>query len=404
MAAPASWWVSLGLPLRLPGPRCWPSTRAVLSAVSVLLWLAGPVLLAAVGALSTAAPAHGQTPPDTSIRPILCERVASHPQTGIVVGLLEADGARRYIACGGSGRSDIALDSLAVFEIGSITKVFTGALLADLAEQGRVALTDPVADYLPDSVRVPARNGRQITLLDLATQRSGLPRLPSNLRPRNALNPYADYSVSQLYLFLSGYTLTRDPGAQFEYSNLGVGLLGLALARAAGTSWPELVRERILAPLQLRMTGVSLTPEMQAHATTGHNALDREVPYWDLPTFAGAGALRSTAADMLRFAAANLDPGDAPLTKTLRLTHQPRADAGSAALQIGLNWLIAHPYSRDIIWHNGGTGGFHAFIGLEPATGRAVVVLANSSRSIDDIGLHVLDPRLPLAGQPATGQ
>ena len=119
----------------------------------------------------------------------------------------------------GTGRP---LDGNTVFEIGSISKVFTALVLADMVRKGELALEDPVAKYLPDTVKVPARNGRQITLLDLATQSSGLPRMPTNFTPKDPANPYADYTIRQLYDFLSGYQLPRDPGERYEYSNLGL--------------------------------------------------------------------------------------------------------------------------------------------------------------------------------------
>src|SRR5262249_55292167 len=177
-------------------------------------------------------------PSDSAVRALLASRVQTFPDTGkhgtgIVVGLLDASGRRRILAVG--------VDSNGVFEIGSITKTFTATALADMVEHGEVGLDDPVAKYLPDSVHVPTRNGKQITLLDLATQSSGLPRMPSNMTPQDPMNPYADYSVQQMYAFLAGYQLTRDIGASYEYSNLGVGLLGHALALKAGTSYETLV-------------------------------------------------------------------------------------------------------------------------------------------------------------------
>jgi len=127
------------------------------------------------------------------------------------------------------------MDGNTIFEVGSVTKVFTSLLLADMAQRGQVALTDPVAkSTCLLGLKMPERNGRQISLEDLATHTSGLPRLPSNLSPKDAANPYADYSIEQLYQFLSGYQLTRDIGPQYEYSNLGGGLLGHVLARRAG--------------------------------------------------------------------------------------------------------------------------------------------------------------------------
>ena len=123
-----------------------------------------------------------------------------------------------------------------------------------------VKLDDPVKNYLPSGVNVPERNGKQITLLDLATHTSGLPRMPGNFTPRDASNPYADYTVAKLYGFLSGYQLTREIGAKFEYSNLGLGLLGQALTQRAGMDYEALVRDRIAGPLRLESTRVVLTP------------------------------------------------------------------------------------------------------------------------------------------------
>ena len=234
-------------------------------------------------------------PSDSAVRALLESRVKTFPDTGrhgegIVVGLLDPSGARRIIAVG--------VDQAAVFEIGSITKTFTASILADMVDHGEVRLDDPVAKYLPPSVRVPSRNGKQITLLDLATQSSGLPRMPSNFTPKDSLNPYADYTVQQMYAFLSSYALTRDVGAEYEYSNLGVGLLGHALALKAGTSYEALVRQRILGPLGMHETAITLTPALRARLAPGHEIDGRVVPNWDLPTFAGAGALRSTVRDM----------------------------------------------------------------------------------------------------------
>ena len=157
-----------------------------------------------------------------------------------------------------------------MFEIGSITKVFTAAILADMVARGQVRLDDPVAQLLPATVKVPSRNGRRITLLDLATQSSGLPRLPTNFAPKDSANPYADYGDQQLYDFLSGYELPRDPGATYEYSNLGMGLLGHALARKAGMSYEQLVSRRVLAPLGMKETAITLSPALRPRLVPGH--------------------------------------------------------------------------------------------------------------------------------------
>ena len=261
-------------------------------------------LVGAAMAQTNTAPA---IPPDSEIRKILRDRIdADHQSVGIVVGVIEPTG-NRIVAYGNLEKGDKrTLNGDTVFEIGSVTKVFTSLLLADMAQRGEVALTDPVAKYLPPGVKMPERGGRSITLEDLSTHTSGLPRLPTNFTPKDPANPYADYSVDQLYQFLSSYTLTRDIGAQYEYSNLGGGLLGHVLARRAGMDYEALVRTRILDPLKMSSTRITLSPELKQRMAVGHNAALEAVPNWDVPTLPGAGALRSSTNDMLTFLAAEL--------------------------------------------------------------------------------------------------
>ena len=314
---------------------------------------------------------------------------------------MECAAQTRIVAAGDPGAGKLPLDGNTVFEIGSISKVFTSTLLALMAEEGTVRLDDPVQKYLPASVRVPARDGKVITLELLAEQRSGLPRLPDNMHPADSANPYADYSEAQLYEFLSRYQLPRDPGAEFEYSNLGVGLLGHALARAAGTSYEELARKRICEPLGMTHTAITLTPWMRDHLALGHDPAGNVVENWDLPTLAGAGAIRSTAMDMLKFVDANLHPERGPLGRAMAMAQRERAPAGPG-MSIGLNWLIAHIGADTIVWHNGGTGGCRSFVGMMPSRRAGVVVLTNSGGvGADDIGMHLLNADLPLAPKPA---
>ena len=339
-----------------------------------------------------------QMPTDAEVRAMLLRRVSMGKNPGIVVGIYE-NGTTRIIAMGRSSAPNDSLDGNTVFEIGSITKVFTSTLLADMVARHLVTLDDPVAKYLPANLRVPSRNGRSITLLDLATQHSGLPRLPDNMKPADPDNPYADYTREQMYEFLSRYELPRDPGETFEYSNLGVGLLGDALSLRAGTSYEALVIDRILAPLGMRDTRITLTPVMQSRLAHGYDARGYATKNWDLPALAGAGALRSTANDMLRFAAAALGaPGTPPaVAAALADAERPRRDLGNdGKAQIGLNWFTARGGSVEIVWHNGGTGGYRSFLGLDKARRRAVVVLTNSAVGVDDVGRHLLDASLPL--------
>jgi D-alanyl-D-alanine-carboxypeptidase/D-alanyl-D-alanine-endopeptidase len=322
-------------------------------------------------------------------------RVDHGYNVGIVVGIVNPQGTTYY----GYGKTAISGDEhpneLTVFEIGSITKVFTSILLADMVERGEVALDDPIERYLPDSVTVPTRNGRSITLEDLATQTSGLPRMPNNFAPADAANPYADYSVQQMYDFLSNHTLQRDIGAQYEYSNYAVGLLGHILTLRAGMSYEELVEERIADVLGMPDTRITLTPEMRSRLAVGHSG-SQEVANWDIPTLAGAGALRSTARDMLVFIAANLGLAETPLRAALEMTHEARHEAGSPQMHIGLGWHIRTAGDHEVIWHNGGTGGYRSFAGFVRETGTGVVVLTNTNMSADDIGLHLLDASVPL--------
>jgi D-alanyl-D-alanine-carboxypeptidase/D-alanyl-D-alanine-endopeptidase len=340
---------------------------------------------------------------DSDIRQILAERIdKDHQSVGIVVGVIEPTG-RRVDAFGALDKADKrTLDGDTVFEIGSVTKVFTSLLLADMVQRGEVALTDPVAKYLPAGVKMPERGGKQITLQDLATHTSGLPRLPSNLAPKDPANPYADYTVEQLYRFLSSYQLTRDIGSQYEYSNLSGGLLGHVLALRAGMSYEQLLRSRILEPLGMNSTGITLTEDMKARLSAGHNQSMENVANWDLPTLPGAGALRSTANDMLTFVAANLGYTKSPLAPAMAAMLKVRRPTGMPGVEIALGWHISTRDGHEIIWHNGGTGGYRSFIGFDLSRRIGVVALSNAETDtgVDDIGQHLLDTSVPLYQAP----
>ncbi len=361
------------------------------SSMIVILFLCAARFLRAAEAL----------PSDSEIEAILRERIDIGKQSvGIVVGLVDEKGPR-IIRYGKLSRdSDHTVDGDTVFEIGSATKTFTGLLLADAVERGEMKLDDPISKYLPPTVKVPTRNGRQITLLDLATHTSGLPRMPDNFAPKDAANPYADYTAEQMYAFLSGYTLPRDIGATYEYSNLGAGLLGHILALKAGTNYEALVVDRICRPLGMTNTQITLSSELKTHLATGHNAAGEPVANWDFSALAGAGALRSTANDLLKFVAANLGLTRSDLWPAMQLAQAPRRDVSSPAMpdtQIGLCWHVSNKFGTEVIWHNGGTAGYHSFIGFDQKKRRGVVVLSNEANFIDDIGFHLLEPKYPLA-------
>jgi len=357
------------------------------------------VFLFALVILGSAAASAQHFPSDENLMTLIQSRVDEGRAVGIVLGLMEADGTTRIVSYGDAGSYARPLGEKSVFEIGSITKVFTGILLADMAARGEVSLTDPVAKYLPEGVTMPSRGGREITLLDLSTHYSALPRLPDNFSPSDAANPYADYTVKQMYTFLSGYELTRDIGSEHEYSNLGVGLLGHVLARVSGGSYESLVRERILKPLGMTRTGIVLDEDMQNWMANGHDQEGNVVALWDIPTFAGAGALRSDAGDMLVFLAANTGPAETQLERSMRDSHEEQQRLNESRA-IGLNWVVQYVEDEKILWHNGGTGGFRTFIGFDPAKSVAVIVLTNSGHGADDIGFHLINPGMPLAEPP----
>ncbi len=344
----------------------------------------------------------GPIPTEAEIRGILANRIDEQKRSvGIVVGVVEA-GERRIV-----GHGQLATDSPTgvngdtVFEIGSITKAFTAILLADLVGAGAVDFEMPVQRLLGPDVTVPTRNGAEITLLHLATHSSGLPRLPSNMRPGNAANPYADYTVVQLYEFLSSYELERDIGETVEYSNLGAGLLGHALALSQETDYETLVSEGLLEPLGMSDTSITLSPSQQERLAVGHSVQLRPVANWDLPTLAGAGALRSTVNDMLTFVEANLGLRESALREAMAITHAPRRDFADPNMQIGLGWITRSGHGRELHWHNGGTGGYRSFLGFDLESQTGVVVLSNSGDGVDDLGFHLLDSRYRLVVPPA---
>jgi CubicO group peptidase (beta-lactamase class C family) len=338
-------------------------------------------------------------PPDEAVREFVRPYIDKRQARGIVVGLIEPDGSRRVLTFGEAGEGARPLAASSVFEIGSITKTFTGALLAEMVRRGEVKLDDPVAKYLPAGVRVPSRNGRQITLLDLATHRSGLPRLPTGYVPPDPSDPYADFAAEHLHAFLNRYELEHDPGAKFEYSNLGMGLLGHALARAAGAdSFQTLVAGRVLRPLGMSMTAYGRPAALAPWMTRGHNQQGAVAPYFDVAVLAGGGGLNSNVTDLMTYLEANIGEPTSPLERAMREAHRgyhlPRPGMG-----VGLGWMTMKRGSLNLVGSRGGTAGYSTFVAFDPETRAGVVVLANSGdfEYADKIGRELLDPeRRPL--------
>ena len=346
-------------------------------------------------------------PSSDEIRAILADRIDVRGQgVGIVVGVVDSHGSR-IVSYGNLDRRDarpVTGDTL--FEIGSLTKVFTALLLTEMVQRGEVALTDPVAKYLPPRVKIPEHGGRSITLEDLATHTSGLPRSPTNIAPKDPANPFADYSAQQLYDFLSTYQLPRDIGSEWEYSNLGSGLLGHALALRAGTEYEALVRSRITGPLEMDSTRITLRPEDRQRLAVGHNAQLTPVPSSDFQVLAGAGALRSSASDLVKFLAAVVGYNKSPLGPAMAAMLDVRRPTSMPGLLNALGWQVSRPDALEIVWKDGNTLGYSSFLGYNPRSRIGVVVLSNTGTTtgINSIGMHVLDATSPLFQQSRRGK
>ena len=343
-------------------------------------------LLLALPVLCGTAAAH----PPSGIQSILNERAAAMPGAAIAAAVVDDGRVTTYFA--GSSGTARRLDAHTLFEVGSVSKTFTATALAALARRGVVRLADPVSRYLPVSVRVPSRDGKRITLLSLATQHSGLPRLPTNMTSANGNDPYAPYTVADLYAFLNAYKLPRDPGARFEYSNLGFGLLGLALTHAAhDRSYRSLLDRLVFDPLHMKESEVALSAMPDPRMAIGHDIDGNPVHTWDFTdAMAGAGAVRSDIHDMIDYLRCNL--GQGPLAKTCLFAQRPRSTF--TGHRIGLAWWTSD--RSGIVEHGGDTAGYHAMVMMNAAHTKGVVVLS-SGPAVTDIAAHIIDPSFPLA-------
>jgi CubicO group peptidase (beta-lactamase class C family) len=366
-----------------------PAPRAIIGSILVLAW--NPVTF---GQQSS----NQSVMTDAEIHKILVERIAEKRQSvGIVVGIVEENG-ERILTEGAFNQNDArTLGGTTTFEIGGLTSVFTALLLADMAQRGEVSLDDPLAKYLPATVKVPSQGNRQITLEDLATHTAGLPLTPPNFHPKNPANPYADYSANDLFQSLAHCKTNGRLGVDYSYSNLGTGLLAIALSKRAGQSYEALLRTRILDPLGMKNTALTLTPDMQERFAVGHNNDLEPVGYWDAGALAGAVGLKSTAQDLLTFVEAALGYHKNPLAAPMVAMLKVRKPTRYPGLELALGWHVLATTTMQIVWHNGGTGGFRAFMGFAPRSKVGIVVLSNTDgkNGIEDIGLRLFTPTPP---------
>lgn len=346
-------------------------------------------------ALALALPAHGA--PAEDVDALLRERLADvGGRGGIVLAEVARGAPPRYRVAGETGQAARpAIDEHTIFEIGSVTKTVTAFLLADAVARGEVSLDDPLAKRLP--ARVGAGPAGAITLAQLATHTSGLPRLPTGaralgpilLRPRD---PYRDVRAADIDGFLAGFQPPAE--RRWSYSNLGFALLGEAVAGAAGKPYEALFRERFAAPLGLRSTFLAVPDAERPRVALGHDGNGDPAPSWTLGFYTPAGGMRSTAHDMAIYLAA-LGEGALPHADALLA---PRAEGNVAGRRSGLGWVLDRRHGADLVWHDGGMGGYRSFLGWDRRRGRGVVLLISAEREVTDLGLHLLDPAFPRSG------
>ncbi len=326
-------------------------------------------------------------PSNGAIQDLLNDRLRQKHAVGVIVGLLGPQGCR-VVAAGTTGNPDRReVDERTLFEIASITKIFTAAALADAIERGTLSLEDPLSRFL--SLRAGGIGDR--TLQQLVTHTSGLPRLPSGFAwwwnvLRHPRNPYANYSHRDLMAYIETRKGSSLPPGKFLYSNLGVGLLGHVLAAHGNTDYAGLIAQRVTIPLQMSRTFLPIPQTERPFFAYPHTKSLRPTPPWTMASLQGAGGLLSSLQDMLRFASAALSATPPLFPSMIR----PLAKADGTDRSVGLGWMLRATPEYQVAWHNGGTGGSRSFLGLEFKTGRAVVALANSPHSLDQLGASLL--------------
>lgn len=345
-------------------------------------------------AVATPVAAQSTTPPDTSLQALVAARVAIGANPAIAALRITPAGVETAFVGDAKSPDGRPLGPRTLFEIGSITKAVTGTLFADAIGRGEVREDERLVDVFP-GLPLP-KGGDAITLLDLATHRSGLESFPSGFVPPDGGDPWARVDSAVVAASWARTPLRFAPGTRAEYSNVGAAMLGHALvARARMRDYEALLRERIAGPLGLRDFNYVLTAEQRARFATGHARSGDTTAHWTLPYLAGAGAIVSSLADMQRLAEACLGRGPREVVAAVAEAQRPRRDF--QGMRVGLHWIaMTRPDSSVIHWHNGGTGGFRSYLGCNRATGRAAVVLTNSEVGGDDLGMHLVDPALPL--------
>ncbi len=308
---------------------------------------------------------------------------------GLSVGYLEGK-HWGIVHLGTANRAKKKADNLTVYELGSVSKVFTSLLLADAVVRGEIDLNAAADVANPGGIQLPSRNGHSINWFDLSTHRSGLPRLPGNLPLTDLKNPYREYDSKKAAAFLNQYELPRQPGDLQEYSNFGASVLGYLVAQNAGKPYQQLLRERIAKPLRMTDCTVSLSSDQRKRIATPHDQFGSATALWTFADLPGAGGIHATMRDMMRFAKAQLTPPTGTLGEAIELAWKQHRDADVSGPAMGLGWMIAG--DGQTRWHNGGTGGFHSSLFINRESECAVVVLCNTAvmNEVDQLAMQLI--------------
>jgi CubicO group peptidase (beta-lactamase class C family) len=334
-------------------------------------------------------------PTDEAVRDILRQRIdVSRRGVGCVVALVDESGARVVSYGRVTSGEERPVDGGTVFQVGSVTKVFTALLLAQMAASGEVRLNDPIALYVPASVTTP--RAREITLLHLARHTAGFMSFANDLDSTPAEHPGEAPTNEEMFAALDRQPMRAATGVHHSYSSYGAALLGELLARRAATDFESAVRARILEPLGMTRSGFALTPQLRDAHATGHTARGEPLAPAQARGMLGSGALRSTANDLARFVQAHLGLRNSELAGPMRATQRTEADRQRPDLPMGLGWFHAELPGKRIVHHAGSTPGFRAYVGMDLERRRGVVVLGNSDHDVTNLGLHLLEPYVPL--------
>jgi CubicO group peptidase (beta-lactamase class C family) len=332
-----------------------------------------------------------KTPLDLRVDSLVRPYIQMQHTAGICVAFIK-DGKTTTYSYGEikKGEKQLPDTNKTFFEIGSISKTFTGILLADEVVKGKLSLDDPINKYLPDSIKKMEFKDVPITLKTLSNHSSGFPRLPMNLYKKgdDANNPYQNYDAGRMFSYLKTYKPFREVGVNYEYSNFAVGLLGTILAQQNQLSYEELLLQKICKPLKLKNTKISLDEADKINFAQGYDEKGKSASAWDLNTLAGAGGIRSTTNDMAKYVEANMTKATKQLQEAIDLSHKVSFESGQNI--VGLGWHITKRKENTIYQHSGGTGGFRTFVGFDKELQIGVVVLSNSAEEVTMIGMGLL--------------